>query len=334
MTALPLLTDDPRASSSALLEVRDLSVRIGHHDVLSGVDLSVGAGRCLGLVGETGSGKTLTCRALIGLLPRIGAEVTHGSITFDGRDLVPFRQRAWHRLRGREIAFVPQSSLTGLDPVMTVGRQLAETIRLLDPEAEVRRRAVELLDMVEMPNPQQTLTRYPHQLSGGMRQRAMIALAIVGRPKLLLADEPTTALDVTVQRAILDLLTTLRRATHMSLIIVTHDLGVVETVTDDVAIMYAGSTIETGATKDVLSRPQHPYTRALLDARPSARAEGARLTTIPGQPPGPGEWADGCRYAPRCPFVQDRCHEHVPQLTAIPHGHPAACLRQEELVHD
>jgi oligopeptide/dipeptide ABC transporter ATP-binding protein len=332
MTALPLLAGARRPSAPALLEVRDLAARIGHHEVLSGVNLAVGAAQCLGLVGETGSGKTLTCRALIGLLPRIGAEVTHGSVLFEDRDLVPLRQRDWHRLRGREIAFVPQSSLTGLDPVMTVGRQLAETIRLLDPQAQPRSRALELLDMVEMPNPKQTLDRYPHQLSGGMRQRAMIALAIVGRPKLLLADEPTTALDVTVQRSILELLSTLRQATHMSLIIVTHDLGVVESVTDDVAIMYAGSTVEIGATKDVLSRPQHPYTRALLDSRPSARAEGARLTTIPGQPPSAGDWPDGCRYAPRCPFVQNRCRERVPQLTSMPHGHLAACLRQEELL--
>jgi oligopeptide/dipeptide ABC transporter ATP-binding protein len=334
MTASPLLAGASAAHGHPLLEVRDLSVQIGHHEVLSGVDLSIRSGRCLGLVGETGSGKTLTCRAVIGLLPRIGADVTQGSIMFDGRDLVPLRQRDWHRLRGREIAFVPQSSLTGLDPVMTVGRQLAETIRLLDPEADVRTRAMELLDMVEMPNPQQTLNRYPHQLSGGMRQRAMIALAIVGRPKLLLADEPTTALDVTVQRAILELLTTLRQATGMGLIIVTHDLGVVESITDDVAIMYAGSTVELGATNNVLSRPQHPYTRALLDSRPSARMDGARLTAIPGQPPSPGEWPSGCRFAPRCPFVQDRCREQAPELAALPGGHRAACLRQAELVHE
>lgn len=334
MTTVPDLTHEAPPVRDVLLEVRDLAARIGGHEVLSQVNLSVRPGQSLGLVGETGSGKTLTCRALMGLLPHVSAEVTSGSILYAGRELVHCGQRDWHRLRGREIAFVPQSSLTGLDPVMTVGRQLTETIRLLDPDVNARARALELLEMVEMPNPKEILGRHPHQLSGGMRQRAMIALAIVGRPRLLLADEPTTALDVTVQRAILELLTMLRRATGMSLIIVTHDLGVVEEVTDDVAIMYSGGTVEVGATKQVFSQPQHPYTRALLRSRPSARARGTRLTTIPGQPPSPGQWPDGCRYSPRCPHAQDRCAEQVPRLEAMIGGHLAACIRQEELVDE
>ena len=315
-----------------LLTVAGLRARIGPNEVLTDVEFSVQSGQLLGLVGETGSGKTLACRSLMGLMPRIGGEVTAGSMVLRGTEISKLSQREWHALRGREVAFVPQGSLTGLDPVMKVGGQLAETIRHLDPDANVGDRAHELLEMVEMADPDGVLRSYPHQLSGGMRQRAMIALSIAGRPKLLLADEPTTALDVTVQRSILGMLRMLCETTGMGMVIVTHDLGVIETITDRVAIMYAGTTVETGNTRELLSRPQHPYTKALLRARPSARRPGTRLQAIAGQPPGPGEWPEGCRFASRCPDVEERCRTLQPALTTMIGGHKGACLRQVELI--
>jgi oligopeptide/dipeptide ABC transporter ATP-binding protein len=319
-------------TSVPLLQVSGLTARIASHEVLTDVALALDTGQLLGLVGETGSGKTLACRSIMGLMPRLGGEITGGTVVLNGTDISGLPEREWHRLRGRELAFVPQGSLTGLDPVMKVGRQITETVRILDPEARVDTRVRELLEMVELTEVDKVLSSYPHQLSGGMRQRVMIALAIAGRPRLLLADEPTTALDVTVQRSILELLRMLCLTTGMGMVIVTHDLGVIETVTDRVAIMYAGTTVETGSTQEVLARPQHPYTRALLSARPSARNSGERLVAIGGQPPGPGEWPEGCRFATRCPRVQDQCVADRPTLTLLAGGHPAACIRQSDLV--
>jgi oligopeptide/dipeptide ABC transporter ATP-binding protein len=314
-----------------LLEVCGLAATIGSREVLSDVNLAADDGELLSVVGETGSGKTLTCRAIVGLLPRLGGQVTAGRILLRGQDLTPLSEREWHRLRGRRIAFVPQSSLLGLDPVMTIGRQLTETVQVLDQISTPAARALELLEMVEMPRAREVVKSYPHQLSGGMRQRVMIALALAGNPELLLADEPTTALDVTVQRTILELLDRLRREANLTVLMVTHDLDVVEAVSDSVAVMYAGMTVELGPVADVLQSPQHPYTRALLAARPSSRKEGERLATISGLPPAPEEWPTGCRFAPRCRYVDDRCVAEVPSLTHLPGHHAAACIRQDEL---
>lgn len=320
------------AQQPPLLRVDALGVEIAHKAVLSDVTLELQAGDSLGLVGETGSGKSLTCRAIMGLLPRIGGAVTSGSIAIDGTDLTSFSQKQWQAYRGREIGFVPQASLNGLDPVMTVGRQLTESISALDPDATPHPRAIELLEMVEMSDPVGVLNKYPHQLSGGMRQRVMIALALTGRPRLLIADEPTTALDVTVQRAILDVFASLRTYIGMSLLIVTHDLGVISTIANRVAVMYGGTIVESGRTMSVLEEPLHPYTTALLDARPSTHHDGVRLATIPGQPAMPGAWPTGCRFAPRCPMVHDGCDDRQPALLTLERNRSVACTIYEEEV--
>jgi oligopeptide/dipeptide ABC transporter ATP-binding protein len=308
-----------------LLSITGLGVEIGGLPVLSDVSLSLPSHGVLGLVGETGSGKSLTCRALVGLLGRINGRVVAGSMAFDGQELGQLDERGWSKVRGREIGFVPQASLNALDPVMTVGSQLREAVRHLDPEAEVQARSIELLDMVRLPDPTNVLRRHPHELSGGMRQRVMIALALAGRPRLLLADEPTTALDVTVQKAILEVFADLRAATGMSLLLVTHDLGVVADVADTLAVMYGGTVVELGSTQQVMGSPSHPYTAALLGARPTNRAEGERLVTIPGVPAIPGQWPSGCRFAPRCAYARDVCRTEQPALLPLADDRSSAC---------
>jgi len=315
-----------------LLAVRDLRVRVGGQELLTHVDFELEAGTCLSLVGESGSGKSLTCRAITGTMPRIGGEICGGSVVLDGDELVGVPEREWRRIRGRRVALVPQASLSSLDPVMTIGRQLAETIKRHDRGANVRERTLELLRQVALPNPELVAKSYPHELSGGMRQRVVIALAIAPRPTLLLADEPTTALDVTVQRGILELLRDLCKAQSISLVLVTHDLAVVESIADRVAIVYAGMTIEEGSVRDVFDNPRHPYTRALLAARP-ALDDGTRgrPARIAGSPPAPEDWAPGCRFAPRCPHATDVCAAQLPPAVAVGVKHRAACIRVEEI---
>jgi len=309
-----------------LLDVRNLMVEVAGQCVVSSVSFGVDRGEILGIVGETGSGKSITCRALVGLLNRVRGRASGGSIRFAGRELVSAPTAIWNELRGRHIALVPQSSLSGLDPVMSIERQLTGAIRELDSDADPRGRALELLEMVEMPRPVAILKSYPHELSGGMRQRAMIALAIAGHPELLIADEPTTALDVTVQRAILDLLAGLCADEDMALILVTHDLSVVESVCHRVAVLYAGMTVEFGDTGSVISQPAHPYTRALLEARPGLDSQRERLTAIPGSPAAPTEWGVGCRFAPRCSAAVASCEDTLPELRAGRAAHEVACF--------
>jgi ABC-type dipeptide/oligopeptide/nickel transport system ATPase component len=268
---------------SQLLAASDLSISIGEKHLVNGVSLNVRAGECVALVGESGSGKSLTCRALLGTLHRIGASMT-GALTIDGRDMSSATEHDWRTLRGKNVGFVPQASMAGLDPVMRVGQQLLETIRLHDgPGTNLKVRALELLAQVEMPDPEKVYRSYPHQLSGGMRQRVMIALALAGRPKVLIADEPTTALDVTVERAILDLLSKLCREEQMGLLLVTHDLGVVRRSAQRVYVMRAGQLVEHGETAEVLARPTHPYTIALLAADPALVQPGQRLIGVAGE---------------------------------------------------
>lgn len=304
----------------------DLSVSIGGREVLTSVSLEVGRGEVLGIAGETGCGKSVTCRALTGTLGLIGGRITGGSLTYDGVDLRRLSEREWRRIRGRKIGFVPQSSLSGLDPLKRVGKQLAETIRYVDQRDDVRARSLELLRQVALPDPEAVFRAYPHELSGGMRQRFMIALAIAGRPDVLVADEPTTALDVTIQKGILDLLRRLSAETRMSVILVTHDLAVIEDFAARIAIMYAGMTVEAGPTAEVLAAPAHPYTVALLGARPGSVPAGSRLKGIGGAPPAPQGWADGCRFAPRCSFGKPDCEMSRPGLEAGQAGHAVACF--------
>ncbi|MGC5171737.1 dipeptide ABC transporter ATP-binding protein [Microbacterium sp. DT81.1] len=266
-------------SAVNLLSLNDISVELGGRAVVRNVTLDVARGESLALVGESGSGKTVTARVITGLIDRIGGTVTSGELRFDGQPIAQ-GDPAWQKLRGRRIALVPQASLSSLDPVVRIGNQIAEAVRALDPGANVGARSRELLEHVHMPRIENVLKSYPHELSGGMRQRVMIALALAGRPELMVADEPTTALDVTVQANILKLLGELRRETGMSLLMIAHDLAVVGMVSERVAVMRDGEILETGSTHDVLTAPKHPYTKALLAARPETSAPGAPLAVL------------------------------------------------------
>lgn len=320
-------------STGHLLDIRGLSVRIGQVDVLTDVNLTMRPGEAVAVVGETGSGKSVTCRAVVGLLDCLGARVTAGEVEFDGIDLVGATAARWRSLRGKRVGFIPQGSIASLDPVMTVGRQLKETIRALDRGADPDLRARELLSDVRMPDPERVMSAYPHQLSGGMRQRVMIALGLAGRPELLVADEPTTALDATVQRSILDLLQVLRQEHGMALLLVTHDLQIAETYSDSIAVMYSGATVESGPARSVLAAPGHPYTRALLDARVSQSRRGERLRTLQGAPLAPSDRPSGCAFAPRCTLATSECTGAPIVLSrSRTHGHDVACLHSEEVV--
>jgi peptide/nickel transport system ATP-binding protein len=263
-----------------LLSVRNLGVRFGEKQVLHDVGFDLPAGGSLALVGESGSGKTVTSRVITGLLDRVGGTVTAGTATFDGMDLLTLDAKQWRQLHGRRISLVPQASLSSLHPVIRIGNQVRETVRELDPEADSRARAVELLEMVKLPRPAQLMRSYPHELSGGMRQRVMIALALASRPDLVVADEPTTALDVTVQKGILELLQELRAQTGTALLLIAHDLGVVQQVSERVAVMRAGTILEEGPTEKVLIDPDHSYTKALLAARPDSARKGEALSVL------------------------------------------------------
>ena len=263
-----------------LLKVTGLDVQLGGRQVLHDVSFEIARGEALALVGESGSGKSVTARAITGLLTRIGGEVSAGTVTYEGTPIAQDDTSAWAKLRGRKIALIPQASLSSLDPVVRIGAQLAETIRVLDPGAATGPRSLELLEQVRMSRPAEVLRAYPHELSGGMRQRVMIALALAGRPEFIVADEPTTALDVTVQASILGLLGDLRAETGMTLLMIAHDLAVVGMVSERVAVMRQGLLLEQGATAKVLSTPEHPYTKALLAARPEASEPGRPLAIL------------------------------------------------------
>jgi oligopeptide/dipeptide ABC transporter ATP-binding protein len=320
-----------RSEEPPLVQVDNVAISIGEREVISDLTLKIEPGKCLGLVGETGSGKSVTCRLLTGMLRLLSGRTTAGTASFDGIDLLSLTEREWRQIRGRRIGLIPQNSLSGLDPVMTVGRQLVETLRELRPDEDPRRQAAALLEQVQMPRAREVLRSYPHQLSGGMKQRVMIAFGIAGQPDLLVADEPTTALDATVQREILDLLTGLRAERSMSMIFVTHDLGVVSAISDTVSIMYAGTTIESGPTNEVIGRPRHPYTKALLDARPTLEGSDARLKAIPGIAPEPDSWPAGCRFAPRCTFAVARCNDQLPRLETSGFRRLTRCVRSREI---
>jgi oligopeptide/dipeptide ABC transporter ATP-binding protein len=309
-----------------MLDVRNLSIAINGSMLVTGVDFSVHSGGCLGLVGETGSGKSLTCRALTGMLPRIGGRVTDGTIQLHDVDLVSLDRKQWHARRGRDIAYIPQNSMSGLDPLMRIGRQVAETVRAVTPDVGARARALELLDQVRMPQAGRVYDLYPHELSGGMKQRVMIALAIAGQPRLLVADEPTTALDVTVQQEILTLLSALRKELQVTVVFVTHDLGVVAEISDWVAVMYAGSTVEFGPTDRILSEPDHPYTSALLRAHPAHAVGNRRLAAIQGAPPEPRNWPSGCRFAPRCDYRVAACQDAAPPQKLLDSERWSRCI--------
>ena len=314
----------------ALLEVNDLrtffKTREGEVHAVDGVTFSVDRGLTLGIVGESGCGKSVTAFSIMGLVPPPG-RVVSGSVMFDGRELVGRKDRELENIRGREIGIIFQDPMTSLNPTLTIGTQITETLRrhLEMTKEEARRRAVQLLEEVHIPNAAARLDDYPHRYSGGMRQRVMIAIALSCNPKLLIADEPTTALDVTVQAGILDLLYELREEHQMAMILITHDMGVVAETADDIIVMYAGQIVEHAKTLDLFDNPEHPYTEALLAALPQIEGEGVRqgrLTSIPGRPPDLLSPPEACRFAPRCPYAgTDDCNINPPQLREIRTGH-------------
>jgi len=318
----------------SLLDVRDLTTefvieRGGARHIIravDGVSFHIRRGEIVGLVGESGSGKSVTARSIIRLVSPPG-RVASGSIVFEGRDLAHLNEGELRHVRGARIGFVFQEPMTALNPVFTIGDQIAEAliVHRVARGAAARARAVELLDAVRMPDPSRRARDYPHQLSGGMRQRALIAAAIACQPSLLIADEPTTALDVTIQAEILDLLGSMRDRFGLSLLLITHDLGVVARLADRVAVMYAGRIIEEGAMRDVLAVPQHPYTRGLLASLPGT-TPGIRLRAIPGTVPDLASLPPGCAFAPRCGELFGVCGTRLPDAITVSPGHSARCF--------
>jgi peptide/nickel transport system ATP-binding protein len=316
-----------------ILSVLDLRIalagRAGIVPLVDGVSFSIQKGRTLGLVGESGCGKSLTSLAIMGLLPSPPLQITGGIINFDGLDLlsVPPRERA--DMRGSRMAMIFQEPMTSLNPAFTIGDQISEAIlrhRKIGT-ADARLIALDMLRRVRIPAPENRFDEYPYQLSGGMRQRVMIAIALVNSPELLIADEPTTALDVTIQAQILSLISALQRGTGTTMLLITHDLGVVAEVADDVAIMYAGQIVERGTVHDIFDDPQHPYTIGLMGSLPSLSEPRKRLATIPGGVPSADAMPEGCRFAPRCPFAVDLCRRERPPLAQLAQSHEVACIR-------
>ncbi|MFI1849415.1 ABC transporter ATP-binding protein [Streptomyces sp. NPDC020480] len=324
-----------------LLDVRDLRVefrtRDGVTEAVGGVTLGVDAGRTLAVLGESGSGKSVTAQAIMGILDSPPALVTGGKIFFQGRDLLAMGEEERRRVRGARMAMIFQDALSALNPVLSVGAQLAEMYEVHQglSRRAARARAVELMDRVRIPAAKERVGDYPHQFSGGMRQRIMIAMALALEPDLIIADEPTTALDVTVQAQVMELLAELRREYDMGLILITHDLGVVADAADTIAVMYAGRIVETAPVRDLYRRPAHPYTRGLLDSVPRLDARGGahggrELYAIKGLPPGPADLPPGCPFTPRCPRAQDVCRTERPPLYEVtcgdgPVGRASAC---------
>ena len=315
----------------SLLEVRDMRVSFPTADgvvrAVRGVSFDVDAGKTIGIVGESGSGKTVLTQTLLGLTP--GAEVS-GQAVFDGTDLIGLGEEEMRQVRGAQIAVIFQDPLTSLHPLYKVGWQIAEMIRAHDnsvSKAAAMERSVELLARVGIPQPRQRVREYPHQFSGGMRQRVMIAMALSLSPKLIIADEPTTALDATVQAQILDLLLRLQQDTGTALIMITHDLGVVADIASDVLVMYAGRAAEVASKRDIFYRPHHPYTKGLLESIPNSSAGAGRLRPITGQPPSLINLPTGCAFHPRCAYVMDKCLTDEPSLTAVAEDgfHRSAC---------
>jgi oligopeptide transport system ATP-binding protein len=311
-------------SAAPVLEVDNLTVALrtarGIRRAVDGVSFSIGEGEILGVAGESGSGKTITALSLLGLLP-LGAR-TSGSVRFQGRELLGLSRRQLRQVRGAQVALVSQDPATSL-----LDTQMTEHVRahLGFSKEQARQRAIEMLDAVRIPDPETALSSHPHQFSGGMRQRIAIAMALACEPRLLVADEPTTALDVTVQAGILRLLDRLRRERGVSVMIITHDLGVMSTVSDRICILYGGRVAEYGITADVLGQPRHPYTEGLMRSLPGASEAGAAMVPIQGAPPGLDNMPSGCAFHPRCEYAVESCRNIVPTLRTVEHGRQLAC---------
>jgi len=319
------------------LDVRNLKVSFstpqGNFLAVNGINFQLHSGETLALVGESGCGKTVSALSILRLLPEPPAKITSGEIIFSGRDLLSLNAKQMREIRGKEIAMIFQDPMTSLNPVLTVGEQVIETLlwhKSLNRK-EALKISAQLLGKVELPSPEEKLKQYPHQLSGGMRQRVMIAMALACEPKILIADEPTTALDVLIQAQILELLENLKKETGMSMLLITHDLGVVTEIAERVMVMYAGEGVETGPTKDLLDSPHHPYTKGLISSRPhlgSTREKGERLTEISGSVPTPHQRPTGCAFHPRCDWSTEQCKTQKPLLQNTNQNRQFSCHLQ------
>ncbi len=327
-------------SSDRLLEVTDLKTYFdtdeGVVKAVDGVSFHIDRGETLAVVGESGSGKSVTSLSVMRLIPTPPGRIAAGTMSFEGQDLVKKSEREMRRIRGNEISMIFQEPMTSLNPVYTVGDQIAEAIVLHQGKSyrEAMKLAIEMLDLVGIPEPAKRVKNYPHQMSGGMRQRVMIAMALSCGPKLLIADEPTTALDVTIQAQILDLMRKLQREIGMSILFITHDLGVVAEMADRVVVMYAGRAVEEGDVNDIFARPQMPYTLGLMNSIPRvdrAAEHQERLEAIPGNVPNPLYLPEGCAFHPRCRFAIDACKEAIPTLEDAGEGHMVRCIRWKDL---
>ena len=336
-TALRAPAAAPAQDSGLLLQIEDLRVDFatdhGWANVVDGVSFGVGAGEIVGLVGESGSGKTVTGLSVLGLVPSPPGRLSGGHVWFDGRDLTALSERALRDVRGNDISMVFQEPMTSLNPAFTLGDQIAETVRRHrgGGRRSAWARAVEVLDVVGIPHAERRVGDYPHEFSGGMRQRAMIAMALACEPRILLADEPTTALDVTTQAQILELLVSLRDQTGTGVLFITHDLGVVAEVCDRVVVMYAGQVVEQAPARGLFAAPRHPYAEGLLTAMPQLGARTSRLASIAGRTPEPWAMPPGCRFAPRCPHAVDACDDGPVALRDVGRGRTSRCLRVDEL---
>jgi oligopeptide/dipeptide ABC transporter ATP-binding protein len=321
-----------------LLDVRDLYVEFHTRDgiakVINGVSYYLDPGESLAVLGESGSGKSVTAQAIMGILDMPPGVIPSGEILLEGRDLLKMPESERRAVRGKEIAIIFQDALSALNPVYKVGYQISETLRrrMGMSRADARARAIELMDLVRIPAARQRVDEYPHQFSGGMRQRVMIAMALAMNPKVLIADEPTTALDVTVQAQIMDLLADLRRDRNMAMILITHDLGVVADVADRIAVMYAGRIVEHADVHEIYKSPAHPYTKGLLESIPRLDAKGTELATIKGLPPNLMHTPPGCTFNPRCRYAQEICRTTVPPDVLLGHGRTSACHFAKEVL--
>ncbi|MEE1927746.1 ABC transporter ATP-binding protein [Streptomyces sp. TRM 70351] len=333
-------------SKRPLLEVRDLHVEFHTRDgvakAVNGVNYAVSAGETLAVLGESGSGKSVTAQAVMGILDMPPGRITKGEILFQGQDMLKMSKEEHRKIRGARMAMIFQDALSSLNPVFTVGFQLGEMYRIHQgmSRKDAKVKAIELMERVKIPAARQRVNDYPHQFSGGMRQRIMIAMALALEPDLIIADEPTTALDVTVQAQVMDLLAELQREFHMGLILITHDLGVVADVADKIAVMYAGRIVETAPVHELYKRPAHPYTRGLLDSIPRLDQKGQELYAIKGLPPNLTRIPPGCAFHPRCPKAQDVCSADVPPLYQVTEadgtdlaGRASACHFWKETLH-
>ncbi|MFF8842783.1 ABC transporter ATP-binding protein [Streptomyces sp. NPDC015127] len=329
----------PPAGAATLLDVRDLRVEFHTRDgvakAVNGVDYGVAAGETLAVLGESGSGKSVTAQAVMGILDTPPGRIAGGEILFKGRDLLKLGEDERRKIRGAEMAMIFQDALSSLNPVLSVGDQLGEMFVVHQgmSRKEAKARAIELMDRVRIPAAKERVGQYPHQFSGGMRQRIMIAMALSLEPDLIIADEPTTALDVTVQAQVMDLLAELQRELDMGLILITHDLGVVADVADRIAVMYAGRIVESAPVRDIYKAPAHPYTKGLLESIPRLDQKGRELYAIKGLPPNLMHIPPGCAFHPRCPLARDVCRTDVPPLYEVNEERGSACHFWEEALH-